>query len=182
MKARNILVLLTLLAVCAVALLIDRIDCDADRGQPGASRTLFEDLDAAIRTLRIEPADGQAIEIVLDGEAARLVEPVSAPANAEKATSLVELLKTLSYTRAFAPAAEEGLGDPQTGLDQPRLDVSFTDADGKQYRLLIGREAPTLGTGIVETYVRPARSGRTFVVAQDLAATSTPPTRPTIAT
>lgn len=168
MKPRNVILLLTLLVVAALALLVSRIDCQPD--DPTGHRRVFTDLDATIQTLTIEPAQGQAValENIVGAPTVRVATGLTVPAEPAKARGLGERLQDLSYTRRFDPAAEDGLGDSQTGLDQPRVTVTFTDSRGQNHRLLVGRQAPRVGTDLVETYVRPGSSTDTFVVAGDL--------------
>lgn len=166
MKPRTLVMLLTLLVVVAAALIVSRIDCQRDTA-PG-DRRMFSELDADIHSIRIERALGPTVAIDLGDSGPRLVEPIDAPARQAHAKQLAAMLRNMTYTRAFNPAGEEGLADSQTGLDQPRLSVTFTDADGETYQLWVGRQAPRVGTDVIETYVRPGHSDQTFVVPRDL--------------
>lgn len=166
MKPRTLVMLLTLLVVIAVALILSRIDCQRDTA-PG-DRRVFADLDSEIQSIRIEPAMGPAVAFELSGDGARLIEPIDAPARLANAQRIAATLRDMTYTRAFDPAGEEGLGDSQTGLDQPRVTVTFSDKTGQTYQLFVGREAPRVGTDVTENYVRPGGSNQTFVVPRDL--------------
>ncbi|RKY25901.1 MAG: hypothetical protein DRP83_05485 [Planctomycetota bacterium] len=124
------------------------------------------------------PIDNPTMLIIRDRSGAELAfhhrsgvwqmdSPILARAKQDRLERIVRMMQSLEYTRSFQPA-DDTPGDVATGLARPIWTIVLAGPTGRTNRLHVGAATPKLGSSKSETFVRPAGSQKTFVVALDL--------------
>ncbi len=171
MKPRTTIILVSLLVLAAVAVGISRLVAmrSKEKGVP-APRRLFAETPSGAKKLTIVDYDGAKLIFVRSDGRWRMIEPHAIPVRSGPLDAIVRAMSNTDYQRAFDPNVEPDCPDDSlTGLKKPLWIVSLVDEKDKTFTLLIGRAVPKVGSGVEETYVRPAGEHRSFVVARDMA-------------
>ena len=152
MKPKTVIVLAVLLIACVLFVVLRHADLFGgdNKGVLVFGRTLKQ-----LDTLRITDDRGRSMAFVRDGNLWRMTEPVEATADMFAIADLVTTLQELTSTKRLP--GEKAASD-LTGLAEPTWTIELT-ADGKSFRLKVGRQAPVMGDRGRLTYVQRADEG-----------------------
>jgi hypothetical protein len=112
-----------------------------------------------IAEVSVKSASGETTTVKKIGGAWQITQPLATAADEAEVSGIVSGLTSVDASRTV----EENPGSlAQFGLDQPRIVVGFTTADGKQARqLLIGDKTATLG----DLYAKLPNEKKVFLIA-----------------
>jgi hypothetical protein len=167
MKSRTLLVLLFLLLACGGLVAVLRSGLLSPKPAGRTSHAIFEKPIDHPATVIIRDRSGAELAFHRQGGTWKMDRPIPAEARKDKLERIIEVMQTLEYSRYLPPDAD-GLDEEATGLARPIWTVVLAGPKGRTNTLLVGTTVPKLGTGICETFVRPADSGQTFIVKLDI--------------
>jgi len=167
MKPTTAIVLGLLLAGLVVVIVVTGLSRPGSEEQTGredeSERNVFAEKFGQADALTIQPAEGAVLTFTKEDGTWKIVKPLAARAAAEPIQAVLDKLEYLTYVWAFAPGDPAGPSDADAGLAPPRWTITARDAEGHARVLHVGAPTPTHPD--TRTYVRPAGSETTYVVA-----------------
>ena len=121
-----------------------------------------------VKQLTIEPAEGQNIRFVKDGNDWRIVEPIEDRAWSYMLDDIIRPLEDLQYISDSAQGDPDAPGVALTGLDHPKWTVTLKDEDDQVRVLKVGKTVPL--SGGKTTYVQSPGDQRTYIVELNFSA------------
>ncbi len=177
MKPTTVIFLGVLLLACIALVVVRNVDWNKseDTKIVVGRKLVFSAAPANPVSLDVIAVDGDTLSFVKEGDSWRIIEPIRAKAVGYKVEEVTGALKDLKYERVFSRDEEDAPAAGQTGLDKPLWTLVLIDGENKRFTLLVGKSVPL--SGGEKTYVRPAGSPLTYVVAKDFAAHLSRPMR-----
>ena len=94
----------------------------------------------------------------------RMIEPVAAPTESWKVGNLARTLAKVQYRQSFEPGKDGGPSGEAAGFAPATAVVTLTDADGKEYKLEVGKKAAMSD----DSFVRIAGAATIYRANRDL--------------
>ncbi|HEX2973716.1 MAG TPA: DUF4340 domain-containing protein, partial [Tepidisphaeraceae bacterium] len=161
MNFRTTLVMLALVVVVGLTLLIvNRSHNDSSTDTSTANQLITFD-PATVTNVTVTAADAKRLVLERTGAAWRMVEPVSAPADAFAVDNLV---RALANIQSRGQVKLTGNDASAAGLDQPRYQAELRDAAGKTVAVKVGNRM-TIGDNV---YLQLASDKTVHVVSGEL--------------
>ncbi len=166
MKPRTIVVMSILLALCVGYVVISQWgSLAAPPDDRSGDRHVFPQPLGRLTSLTIQ-ANGRprASFALTDGEW-RITSPVNAKADPDFLRLMGAMLRNLKFSRKI-PQGAQSAGNGY-GLATPTWQLQATDDAGRQITLLVGSQAPAIGSAQVKTYVRTDNKAEVYVIDTD---------------
>lgn len=133
-------------------------------GETSAGPKVFDVKPDAIDELTVKAANGDRTTLKKVNGAWQITAPVAAPAEEAEVSGIVTNLASLESGRTI----DENPKDlSQFGLAQPRVEVAFKTAGGKEQRLLVGDKTATQG----DIYAKLPAGKKVFLISSSFDAT-----------